>query len=62
MMMIMKVSCGVNPRQKNSTSLFLSWMSYKATKGFTAFTSKMDSDQMAMGLPPVWAAVFLIAK
>jgi hypothetical protein len=37
-------------------------MSYKATIGLIALTPEIDCDQMAMGLPPVKSAVFLIAK
>jgi hypothetical protein len=39
--------------QKNSTSLFLPWMSYKTTKGLIAFIPELDCDQTAIGLPPV---------
>jgi hypothetical protein len=49
-------------KQKNSTSLFLPWMSIKATKGSIALAPEIDSDQAAIGLPPVTSAVFLIAK
>jgi hypothetical protein len=48
--------------QKNSTSLFLPWMSQKATKGLTGSPPEIDCNQTAMGLPPVTSAVFLIAK
>jgi hypothetical protein len=48
--------------QKNSTSLFLPWMSLKSTKGLTASPPGIDYDQTVMGLPPVASAVFLIAK
>jgi hypothetical protein len=37
--------------QKNSTSLFLPWMSITATKGLTVSPSEIDCNQMAMGLP-----------
>jgi hypothetical protein len=47
--------------QKNSTSLFLPRMSYKATKGLTASSPEIDCNQTAMDLPPVTSAVFLIA-
>jgi hypothetical protein len=30
------------------------------TKGLSALTNKVDSDQTAMGLPPIMFAVFLI--
>jgi hypothetical protein len=46
--------------QKNSTFLFLPWMSLKATERLTA--APPDCNQTAMGLPPVTSAVFLIAK
>jgi hypothetical protein len=48
--------------QKNSTSLFLPWMSLKATKGSIALTPKIDWDQAAMGLSPITSAVFLIVS
>jgi hypothetical protein len=44
------------------TSVFLLWMSYKATKKFTALTPEIICDQAAMGLPPVRFEVFLKAK
>jgi hypothetical protein len=47
---------------KNSTSPFLPWMSYKATKGLIALTPEIDCDQKAIGLPLIMLAVFLIAK
>jgi hypothetical protein len=34
----------------------------KATKALTALTPEMDSNQAAIGLPPVISVVFLIAK
>jgi hypothetical protein len=34
----------------------------KGDKGLIAFTPEIDCDQTAMGLPPVTAGVFLIAK
>jgi hypothetical protein len=37
-------------------------MDEKATKGLTALTLETDGDQIAMGLPLVTPAVFLIAK
>jgi hypothetical protein len=37
-------------------------MSQKATKGLTALTPVIGCDQMALGLPSVTSAVFLIAK
>jgi hypothetical protein len=49
-------------KQKISTSLFLPWMSQKTNKGLIAHTPEIDCDQMAMGLPPVTSAVFLIAE
>jgi hypothetical protein len=33
-----------------------------ATKGLIALKPEIDCDQMAMGLPPVTSAVFIIAK
>jgi hypothetical protein len=37
-------------------------MSKKATKGLIALTPEIDCNKMAMGLPPVTSAVFLIAN
>jgi hypothetical protein len=34
----------------------------QGTKVLIAFAPEIDCDQMAMGLPPVKSAVFLIAK
>jgi hypothetical protein len=47
--------------QKDSTSPFLSWLSYKETKRLTVLTPEMDCNQTAMGLPPFTSVVFLIS-
>jgi hypothetical protein len=44
-------SCVVyEAKEKNSTSLFLLWMSLEASKILTAFTPHLDYDQTAVGL------------
>jgi hypothetical protein len=48
--------------KKNSTSPYLLWMLYKATKGLTALPPELDCKQMAMGLPRLTSAVFLKAN
>jgi hypothetical protein len=53
---------GTKDKRKESTSLFLSWMPKKASKGLIAFTSEIDCDQTTTGLPSVLSAVLLIAK
>jgi hypothetical protein len=47
--------------QKNSTSPFLAWISYKAIEGLTAFIPEIDCDQTAKGLPGT-STSFLTAK
>jgi hypothetical protein len=48
---------------QNKRNLSLSSMELKkATKGLTALKPEIDCDQMAMGLPTVMSAEFLIAK
>jgi hypothetical protein len=42
--------------QKNSTSLFLPWISYQTIK--PALAPETDYNQTAMDLPPVTSAVF----
>jgi hypothetical protein len=37
-------------------------MSQKATKGLSALKPEMECDQMAIGLPPIASALFLIAE
>jgi hypothetical protein len=54
------ISCGVQDRIKDSTSVFLPRIS--ATKGLITLTPQINCDQTAMGLPSVSSAVFLIAK
>jgi hypothetical protein len=49
-------------QNKRIAPLFLPWMSYKATKGLIAFKPEIDCDQMAIGLPTVTPAVFLIGN
>jgi hypothetical protein len=55
-----RVGSGTN--QKNNTSPFLSWMSYKATKELSALTSEIECNQTAICLSSFTSATFLIAK
>jgi hypothetical protein len=42
--------------QKNSTSLFLPWLSSNVTEGLIALTPEMDYNQTAMSLPQMLTA------